>query len=204
MDRRAIIFGHGGHSRVVRSLLEGRYADFRFVDVQERDGTILEARFFDDPGRFAGADVYLGIGDNGVRRALFGRLKSLGFTMPTCISPDAVVFPDAEVGPGTVICPGAVVMTAVRIGENSIINTHSSIDHDSVVGAHCHVAAGVTFGGTTAVGTECFFGIKSATVPNVRIGDRAVIMAGSLVTRDVPAGVVVGGYPAVVVKQRAP
>ena len=38
----------------------------------------------------------------------------------------------------------------------------------------------------------------------VRVGDRAVVAAGAVVTKDVPAGAVVGGNPAKVLKWRVP
>ena len=86
------------------------------------------------------------------------------------------------------------------IGNNTIINTLSSIDHDCVLGDNTQVTAGVTFGGTTIVGKNCFLGIKSATIPNINIGDNSIIMAGSLVYKNVPENVMVGGNPARVMK----
>lgn len=49
-------------------------------------------------------------------------------------------------------------------GENAIINTCASIDHDCIIGKHCHIAPGVLMGGGVAVhddahiwsGRECY------------------------------------------------
>lgn len=39
-----------------------------------------------------------------------------------------------------------------------------------------------------------FIGSNTIIMPNVRIGPNAVVAAGCVVTKDVPEGVVVGGY----------
>ena len=65
-----------------------------------------------------------------------------------------------------------------------------------MLGDHSQVTVGVTFGGTVSVGSNCFFGLKSAVLPNLTIGDAVVVMAGALVTRSLPDGVKAGGVPA--------
>lgn len=46
------------------------------------------------------------------------------------------------------------------------------------------------------VGDDVFIGVNALLMPGVRIGDRVVIAAGSVVTKSVPAGSVVAGNPA--------
>lgn len=50
--------------------------------------------------------------------------------------------------------------------------------------------------GVINVGRNCFFGESSIILGNVTIGDNAVIGAGAVVTKDVPAGATVAGVPA--------
>lgn len=47
-----------------------------------------------------------------------------------------------------------------------------------------------------SIGSNVFVGINSIILPGVSIGDNCVVAAGSVVTRDVPDGSVVGGNPA--------
>lgn len=49
------------------------------------------------------------------------------------------------------------------------------------------------------IGSDVFIGAGSTIMPGVRIGDRCVVAAGSVVTRSVPDGAVVGGNPAKII-----
>ena len=51
-----------------------------------------------------------------------------------------------------------------------------------------------------SVGNDVYFGIRSIILPGVAIGDRVVIGAGSIVTKDIPDNSVVVGAPARVIK----
>ena len=50
------------------------------------------------------------------------------------------------------------------------------------------------------IGANAWIGSNSTVLPGVNIGENAVVAAGSVVTRDVPANAVVAGVPAKVVK----
>jgi acetyltransferase-like isoleucine patch superfamily enzyme len=43
---------------------------------------------------------------------------------------------------------------------------------------------------------RCWIGANATVMPGVTIGSQAIVAAGALVTKDVPAGCVVGGVPA--------
>ncbi len=54
------------------------------------------------------------------------------------------------------------------------------------------------------IGRNVFIGSRGTVLKGVNIGDNAVIAAGSLVTKDVPASSVVGGVPAIVITDILP
>jgi sugar O-acyltransferase (sialic acid O-acetyltransferase NeuD family) len=192
--RIAYIFGAGGHAYVVRSLIP--HAQARFLVGEDQDAVFAGAP---DPD----ADYFIGIGDNDARRAYFDRLKAFGVTVASCIAPTAWVAPDATLGEGLFLGPGAAICARTRLGNNVIVNTHSSVDHDCVIGDDTQLTPGVTLGSHLRIGRGCFFGMKSCVLPRIEIGDRVTAMAGALVVRSAPAGVMLGGAPARVMRGEA-
>jgi acetyltransferase-like isoleucine patch superfamily enzyme len=51
----------------------------------------------------------------------------------------------------------------------------------------------------THVGRRASIGSNGTILPGVTIGERALVAAGAVVTRDVPAGAIVAGVPATVI-----
>jgi virginiamycin A acetyltransferase len=56
--------------------------------------------------------------------------------------------------------------------------------------------------GDIIIGNDVWIGYDALIMPGVKIGDGAVIAARSVVVKDVPPYTIVGGNPAVVIKQR--
>lgn len=200
--RKAYIFGNGGHARVIASILYGKFSEIIFVDrVAGSSHAISEQVFFDEIDKYSKMPVFIGIGDNTIRKELFLKLKNYHITPENCIADHAFIAHDAGIGNGVVICPGSVIGSQACIQDNCVVNTLSSVDHDCFLGEHSQITAGVNFGGNTKAGKNTFFGIKSSTIPNITIADNVIVMAGSLICNDVPANVMVGGVPAKIVKQ---
>lgn len=53
----------------------------------------------------------------------------------------------------------------------------------------------------TKIGNNCFIGARSIILPGITIGDHAIVAAGSVVTKDVPANSIVAGNPAKVIRE---
>jgi maltose O-acetyltransferase len=62
-------------------------------------------------------------------------------------------------------------------------------------------ASGLESGEPVTVGDDVWVGGRAVLNPGMTIGDRAVVAAGAVVTRDVPAGTVVGGNPAEILRE---
>lgn len=60
------------------------------------------------------------------------------------------------------------------------------------------------FKGDTLVGNDVWIGYDSLVMPGVKIGDGAIIAAGSVVTNDVAPYTIIGGNPAKPIKARFP
>jgi maltose O-acetyltransferase len=101
---------------------------------------------------------------------------------------------DVYVAPGTIIDPDFCWL--VEIGDETTLGPGVRIlAHDASTKRHL----GFSRVGRVEIGRRVFVGADSIVLPGVTIGEDAIVGAGSVVRRDVPAGVVVAGNPAVLV-----
>jgi len=210
-----IVIGSGGHAKVLIDLLKSSGKEILFcteVDKALIDKTILGVliagtdEMINDysPGN---VDLVNGLGSVGIpelRCRVAKEWLAKGFHFPTLIHPTAVISSTAIVEPGAQIMAGVVIQTAARIGINSIVNTCASIDHDCVVGAHSHIAPGVTLSGLVEIGEICHVGTGAQIIQAVRIGSRVVVGAGSTVIEAVPDNCIVAGTPAKPISKKTP
>lgn len=78
------------------------------------------------------------------------------------------------------------------------IGKKTMVAFDAIILAHDFASRRHT--AKTIIGSYCFIGCGSIIMPNVTIGDHAVVAAGSVVTKDVPANCIVAGNPAKVIR----
>ena len=115
------------------------------------------------------------------------------------------------------------------IGNNAFINFNFTVQDDAevTIGADCSFGPNVTivtplhpmvaserklmrnaagekkhmcYAKQVHIGSGCWFGANVTVCPGVTIGDGCVIGAGSVVTRDIPAGSLAAGVPARVIR----
>lgn len=206
-----IVIGAGGHAKVVieairaaglgtiRGLIDPAPATPEVLGVPVLGGDeILPAL------RAQGVSAaVIALGNNGARQRIGGKLRELGFALPSIVHPSALVSPSARLGEGIVVMANAVVGTDSAVGDFAIINTSASVDHDNVIGIAAHVAPGCALAGNVTVGDRTLVGVGSAVRPGITIGADAVVGAGSAVVNDIPAGARVAGTPARPLPQRA-
>jgi maltose O-acetyltransferase len=62
-------------------------------------------------------------------------------------------------------------------------------------------AGGLELGKPVSIGDDVWVGGGAIVCPGVQIGERSVVAAGSVVTRDIPAGVLAAGNPCRVIRE---
>jgi sugar O-acyltransferase (sialic acid O-acetyltransferase NeuD family) len=114
-----------------------------------------------------------------LRIKLYTRLKELGFTLPTIISPLAYLSKHAILGEGTVVMHHALINAGAKVGNNCIINSKALIEHDTVVGNHCHISTNALLNGDISVADGSFIGSGVITKQGAQLS--GFIKAGSVV-----------------------
>lgn len=102
---------------------------------------------------------------------------------------------DAELGPLCTVDAGTLGPTVV--GRGAKLDAHVHVGHNADIGPGAVIAAQAGFAGSVKVGAGALVGGQAGVADHVAIGAGARLAAKAGVIGDVPAGAVVGGYPAV-------
>ena len=181
-----LLIGGGGHCKSVIDVIEqeDRYTIAGIIDKKECIGTKVlgyEVIACDDDlemlyQKYTHAIVTVGqIQSSNIRVRLFARLKELGYTLPTLVSPSAYVSKHAFV----VIMHHAIVNADAKIGKNCIINTKALIEHDVRVENHCHISTAAVLNGGVHVEEHTFVGSNATSKEYSTMND--FVKAGSVV-----------------------
>ena len=120
-----------------------------------------------------------------------------------------------EINSGAFIGPFVEIQKGAKIGKNTRISSHSFICEGVTISEDVFIAHGVMFINdkfdsetienwnmkTTNVESGVRIGSNSTILP-VNIGKNAIIGAGSVVTKDVPANTIVCGNPARIMEDK--
>ena len=191
-----IIFGAGGHGKVLLSILKDMGKAVTAVVDENPEVTELMGYPVILPSNLPEGDepVILAIGDNRIRFEKALQMKDRSFLKT--VHSSALIDEHTEIDSGAVIMPNAVVNSGSKIAAHSIINTSCVIEHDCRLGQFVHIAPNATVCGGCSIGTGTLIGAGAVVLPGIQIGQWCTIGAGSVVHRDIPDKTTVVGNPA--------
>lgn len=131
-------------------------------------------------------------------------------TVDARIEPGSFIRDQAVIGKNAVVMMGAVINIGAVVGEESMIDMGAILGARATVGKKAHIGAGAVLAGVleppsatpVIIEDHVLIGANAVVLEGVRVGEGAVVAAGSVVTQDVPAGAVVAGSPAKVIKMK--
>jgi sugar O-acyltransferase (sialic acid O-acetyltransferase NeuD family) len=127
----------------------------------------------------------MGIANLTYRKLFVERYTNDGADFISLIHLTAYISDSATLGKGVVIGPMVNLGPNSVIGDHTMLNSRCSMGHDTKIGKFNFISPNVCFSGFTEIGDENLFGINSATIPCIKVGNRNKIMAGMVLDKNV-------------------
>ena len=135
-----------------------------------------------------------------LKMALFRWRRGLRDVDPLAyIAGDCVMRPDLKMEPYSFINIGCMLWPNVSIGAYSMLAPRVAIvgnDHSTDIAGSPMIFCDRLSVPATVIGRDVWVGFGATIMSGCKIGDGAIIAAGSVVTKDVPAFEIHGGIPA--------
>ena len=107
---------------------------------------------------------------------------------------NVIIEEDVEIGCN--VCVDRATLGSTLIKRGTKIDNLVQIAHNNSIGEHVIITGQGGLSGSVTVGNYAVLGGRTGVKDHVTIGDRAQVGICSVVTKSVPAGTVVWGYPA--------
>jgi len=137
-----------------------------------------------------------GIGDPLSRVRVCRALETRGASFITVVHPSAITGLNVILGTGCILSPGTVISTCVRLEDFVYVNVAASVGHDARIGEGTTLSPHCDVMGRVEIGRMCCIGSHACILPGKKVGDNAIVGAGSSVVRNVAPNTTVMGVPA--------
>ncbi len=193
MNKKVIIMGAGGHSKVIADIVK-KSGDILmgFLDDSNTSPQILGC--ISDCIKYPDNYFIIAIGNNKVRKRICEQYPNIKYY--TAVHPNAIIGENVAIGDGSCIMANAVINPSSIIGKHCIINTHATIEHDNVIEDFVHISPGAVLCGTVTVGTATHVGAGAVIRNNVDIAPNCMIGMGATVIHSISKSGTYVGTPA--------
>ncbi len=149
-----------------------------------------------------GDKVVIAISDFKLRNQIYLYLKNKGVAFPNIYHKSSFISKSSSIDEGSIISPFCTITSNAKIGKNFQSNIYSYIAHDCIIGDNVTFAPSVKCNGNVIIGDNVYIGTGAIIHQGknnrpLKIGNGAVIAAGSVVTKNVAEGKIVFGNPAI-------
>lgn len=147
--------------------------------------------------------VAIAIGNPGMKAQIAGKITNKNIQFATLIHPSVPneAYQFNQIGEGSIITQGCVLTTNITVGRHVLLNLGCTLGHDVKLGDYTSLMPHVNIAGNSELGKGVYVGTNATVIQFLKVGDKAIIGAGAVVHRDLPAAVTAVGVPAKVIKR---
>lgn len=206
-NKNIIIYGTGGLGRGIVDLIDSinKYSETQweisgFVDDNETRSEVNGLKVLGGSDYLLNyqkdINVVLAFGSPKVKEKIYNTLSPKeNIYYPNLIYPGVEVSNHNQFGKGNIISKGVALSTNITISDFNLMHYNCSIGHDVSMGDYNSVFPLVALSGYDKLGNCVEIGTNTAVIPNISIGDHAIVGAGSTIIKDVRANSKVVGVP---------
>lgn len=208
------VYGASGFGKEILPLVReqvlnqgGEKKDIFFIDDDNNKGKYLNNHRilkFDEFLELNVDEYYIviAIANSTIRERLTNKCVQNNVNILNVIANNVVQLENVVLDEGVILCPFVTLTSDIKIGKSFQANIYSYIAHDCIVGDYVTFAPGVKCNGNVIIEDHVYIGTGAIIHQGkpgkpLVIGKGAVIAAGSVVTKNVPAGMTVFGNPAI-------
>lgn len=203
-----IIVGAGGFGREVKMLIDQinhnhkKYELIGFVDDSLKKGTIINGIEVIGSTEELNlinfhVNLVIAIGNPLVKKKIIESINSDFFDFPTLIHPSVFIGNDnVYIGKGCIICAGCLITVNIEIQDFIILNLMCTVGHDTKIGSYSSFMPSVNISGDVEINDCVYVGTGAKIINQLTIGESAIIGAGAVVIKSIPANCTALGMPA--------
>jgi len=144
----------------------------------------------------------IAIGNPQIVKKTYSKINNPRIYFPNLIMTDfSIADKDSfTIGKGNIIQSNCTVSCDVEIGDFNVLNGSVVLGHDVKVGSFNTIMPAVRLSGEVEVGNECFFGVGSIVLQQIKMKDSITLGAGSVLMRKPKSNCLYIGVPATLFK----
>jgi sugar O-acyltransferase (sialic acid O-acetyltransferase NeuD family) len=209
MNKIFAIYGASGYGKEVMPLIREQLSQnstLIFIDDAVKESNTLlgyQILSFEEYLKLDGKKyVTIAIANSQIREKLTLKCLEHNIELFDVKANNVVELDSIQIGPGYILSPFVTITSNIKIGNSFQANIYSYVAHDCIIGNYVTFAPAVKCNGNIHIEDHVYIGtgaIIHQGKPNkpLTIGQGAIIAAGAVVTKSVPAGMTVFGNPAI-------
>lgn len=149
--------------------------------------------------------VAVAVGNPASRAAAVARLTSAQLSFPVLVHPRVALASHQRIaiGEGSIVQQGCILTCDIRLGRFVLLNLGCTVGHDAVLDDFCSLMPHANVSGAAQLEAGVYLGTNATIIQGVRVGANAIVGAGAVAVRDLPANTTAVGVPAAVIKTHA-